>query len=141
MRFGVVACSACRRVQAVELHFGQVRCRACRASIPLAEQKVLYGSDDEAAVAHQAARLSAQLAKRDDVGPAEALAAVEADRRGSIPELLQALSARKKPFDQSDFERTMTELKVPGDPARLLATLVRDSLVFEPRAGRFLLLA
>ena len=101
----------------------------------------MFAHDDEAEVGRAVARLSAQRADRSIEGLSEALAAVDAERRADVGDLLAALAALNAPFTREEFEELKDRLRVPGPADRLLASLVADSLVFEPRPGLFRLLA
>jgi hypothetical protein len=137
MRFGVVVCSQCKRVQAVELRHQAVRCRGCQVVMPLAERKIFHRGDDERVIQREVARMAAQRATEPLDGFGEAMAAVEAEQRGTVQELLAALRSRAGPFTRDELEGARLELKVPGSADEILEMFLRESLVFEPRSGRF----
>jgi hypothetical protein len=105
--------------------------------MPLAERKMFFESDDETAVQQAVARLGAQRAGSTIEVMAEALSAADTPPRGGVKELLAELAARQEPFTQAEFQDAVRRLRLAEPPDRLLATLLRDSVVFEPRPGVF----
>lgn len=140
VRYGVVACPRCNRVQAVETRHANPSCRGCGKRFPLAERKLLFSTDDERLLPPAVGRLAAQQAGQPIEELAEALAAADEPTPKGIPALLAALGEDDGTFTADEFAETAQRIGVPGPPERLLATLVRDSLVFEPRPGLFRLL-
>lgn len=100
----------------------------------------MFSTDDERLVPQAVGRLAAQQAGQPIEELAEALAATDEPRPRGVPALLEALAEEGRAFTAAEFAEAVQRIGVPGPPERLLATLVRDSLVFEPRPGVFRLL-
>jgi hypothetical protein len=137
MRFGVVACPQCRRVQAIETRHRRVHCRGCGRRFPLEGRRLLAQADDERKVQPLVAALAARQAGMPIESMAEALSASEPKAKASVSDVLVDLAGLDGGFTKADFVAAAQSLGVEGDPERLFAVLVRDSLVFEPRPGVF----
>lgn len=140
MRYGVVACPRCKRVQAVETRHAAASCRGCGKRFELGGRKLLFSTDDERLVPQAVGRLAAQQAGQPIEEMADALAAADEPKPRGVPALLEALAESGDSFTADEFAAAAQRIGVPGPPERLLATLVRDSVVFEPRPGVFRLL-
>lgn len=136
MRFGVVTCPSCRRVQTIELRFARPACRGCRATLEVASLKLLYKGDSELDARIAALRASAQREGMGIEDYARLLERIERERSGTVDQALEALGARGE-FGRDDLEAEMRRLAVAGDPDRVLEALVTENRVYEPKAGRY----
>lgn len=136
MRFGVVACAHCRRVQAVELRFERVRCVACRKPFGLKERRYFYRGDEDAVAQATVARVSAQLQGMGIEEYAELLVRLERESPRTLEDVVVSV-ARRGEFTPEEFGAEMARLGVRGDPAVALDRLVRDNRVFQPRPERY----
>lgn len=134
VRFAVVGCPACRRLQAVELRVARPGCRGCGKTLELASLKTLWRGDDDQEARSVVLRLSAKGIGIEDY--ARLLERIEGERTGRVEDAVAALASRSE-FGREDLEAEMRTRRVPGDPDRVLGALVEENRVYEPRAGRY----
>lgn len=137
MRFGVIACPKCRRVQAVELRFGRTTCRNCRKPTETAGLRYFYKGENQEEARAVVMRVSAQLAGMGIEDYGRLLERLESDReRGTTDQVLEAMAARSD-FGLEEWAEEMRRLRVPGEASKVLGAMAAENRVYEPRAGRF----
>lgn len=136
LRYLVVVCPRCQRAQAIEARFQSPACRRCRAPLETARLRSFYRGDEEAEARAAVQRVSAQLAGMGIEDYARLLESIDRERVGTIDGLLGDLERRGE-FDAAAFADAARSARVPGDPAKLLARLLAENRLYEPRAGRY----
>ncbi len=136
MRFAVVACPGCRRVQVAELRFQTSRCRGCTQTLELHKLKAFHRTDEEAEARAAHTRISAQLEGMPIEDYARLLEHLEKQVRGTADQVLESLATRGD-FDEDAFANEARRLRVPGNPENLLAALVASNRLYEPRPGLY----
>lgn len=136
VRYGVLSCPDCRRVQMVELRFRSVRCTGCSRLLPLEGARFFYQGEGEAEARAALWRTSAQLAGMGIEEYARLLERLEEEQVGRVEDVLGALASRGE-FTLEAWVDEMRRLRVPGEPGRALERLVAENRVYEPRTGRY----
>jgi hypothetical protein len=136
VRFGVVACPSCRRVQVVDLRHARPGCRGCASPLDLATLRTFYKGDSESEARLVTLRVSSQREGMGIEDYARLLERIERERTGSVDEALADLAKRGE-FGRDDLAAEMRRHAVAADADRVLDALVAENRVYEPRAGRF----
>jgi transposase-like protein len=136
LRFGVVGCPTCRRVQTLELRVARPRCRGCGTILDRTRLRHFYQGDDEQEARRVAVRVAAQADGMPIEELAQVLAVIDAEQNGDLQDALAALSGLDD-FDVEDLAEAMRAHRVRGDAAVTLERLLRANRVYEPRLGRY----
>lgn len=150
--YGVVVCPNCRKAKGVALSQKTTTC-ACGFEILVVPAKVRTRVATARELAPLVGRTNARLAggtqayERDAASPRRrrsrdvyarvaAAATGAGDRAHRVRAAAMELTKELEVFSTEDWRRTLEGLGIP-DPDERLEELLRDSTVFEPRAGFF----
>ncbi len=148
--YGVIVCPRCRRAKGVNLKQKTTTCQ-CGFEIYVVPARIRARAETARELAPLVGKVSAEIAggteeyqrakspvrrkrSRDVHVRVIVVAGKERDRAGRVRSAAIELTRELEVFSSSDWERVLAGLGIPH-AAEALAMLVKENVVFEPKAG------
>ncbi len=159
--YGVIVCSECRKARGVSLSSKSTQCTHCGAKLDVRTAKIMFKSEDQAAIREAMGIINAAVVGREDefeaaISKLQEKAAPKdgileyADEEARIVEAAMKVPdwpdrylivarelSRKGSFTREEYQEMVERMKGPFDADEVLDQMLGSGMIFSPKEGHY----